>query len=214
MCCPWGLRIEFKKIIGIALVVVDLLFPNAQSRPSLVRGKREGAEDAFLCRPLNSLLHHLLQCEISGTARRRREREREREGTLYCPFAAPGEKENYLRDGHESRRGSFPKLAPPDGRRADGRDGENSNYASGARKLNGREWHHGILPHKKDAICYPFCFPTTPPKTRRTWDREESLHHKMECKIFVLAAAASATLVPSRPNIIPFPTPSRAERSE
>ena len=128
---------------------------------------------------------------------------REREGTLYCPFAAPGEKENYLRDGHESRRGSFPKLAPPDGR-----DGENSNYASGARKLNGREWHHAVLPHKKDAIFYPFCFPTTPPKTRRTWDREESLHHKMECKIFVLAAAASATLVPSQHHPIPNSEPS------
>ena len=136
----------------------------------------------------------------------KRERERERERTLYCPFAAPGEKENYLRDGHESRRGSFPKLAPPDGR-----DGENSNYASGARKLNGREWHHAVLPHNKDAIFYPFCFPATPPKTRRTWDREESLHHKMECKIFVLAAASPRQPPSSRPNIIPFPTQSRAE---
>ena len=48
---------------------------------------------------------------------RKRERRREGERILYCPFAAaaaaaaPGEKANYLRDGHESRRArQFPEI--------------------------------------------------------------------------------------------------------
>ena len=117
MCCPWGLRIEFKKIIGIALVVVDLLFPNVQSRPSLVRGRREGAEDAFLCRPLNSLLHHLLQCEISGTARRRRERER---GNIILPFRRSRRKGELFKGRSRVTPRQFPEIGAA---RCDGLDG-------------------------------------------------------------------------------------------
>ena len=55
-------------------------------------------------RPLNSLFF-IIFFNAGFLERRRRT---EREGTLYCPFsaaaiAAPGEKANYLRDGHEVR---------------------------------------------------------------------------------------------------------------